>query len=150
MASDNLMEVESLDRQPVMVRHTEQGIVLRGIENVPAKLQVWKRAGTVAAAGVLFGFGASLWFGMANLPVQKAQRWVRVEEGNSPQTSPSVNFSNSMPVKQVADGSADIGSVDSPAMERLKTRNRRLEALVQVLQKRAQAGKRGKGLTIKN
>jgi hypothetical protein len=91
----------------------------------------------VAVVGALFGFGASFW-----LETPKAQHGSQVEDSNLGQTSVIIVPAESAPAKQTANSSAEV--------ERLKTRNRRLEALVQVLQRRAQADGGDPGLKIKN
>jgi hypothetical protein len=130
------MEAENLASQPVMVRRLGPAVMPRAMEKASEKTLVWKRAAAVAAAGVLFGFAASLW-----LETPKAQRGVPT--GSNPrQTSVLIIPAESAPVKQTVDHSAEV--------ERLKTRNRRLEALVQVLQQRAEAGNRNPSPKIKN
>ena len=131
------MDVENVAAQPVMVRHIGPFVTPRDMKSNGEKSRLWKRAGVVAAAGALFGFAVSLW-----LEAPKAQRQVEAESTRSRSASVLVIPAESAPVQPTGDRSAE--------MDRLKTRNRRLEALVQVLQKRSQAGKPNPGLKIKN
>ena len=130
------MAVENVAIQPVMVRHAEPSVMPRDMGK-GGKSRLWKRAGAVAAAGALFGFAASLW-----LQVPKARHGTQIENNRVRQTSVVVIPAEPAPAQQTEEHSAE--------MDKLKTRNRRLEALVQVLQKRSQAGKRNAGLKIKN
>ena len=135
------MQAQNVATQPVMVRHTEQKIVPGSIGDAPKTSPVWKRAGAVAAAGMVFGFAASLYFQTPHPSVQKAESVEQMGSRGAQQTL-IVIPAESAPVKQTADGSAEV--------EKLKTRNRRLEALVQVLQKRSRSGSHATGLKIKN
>ena len=127
------MEVENMAPQPVIVRHIGPQAMARDMEGTSEKSRVWKRAALAAAAGALFGFAASVW-----LETLKAQPGAIIEN-SSQQTSIVV-----VPAlaKQATDASAEA--------EKLKTRNRRLEALVQVLQQRAQLERRDHGLKTRN
>ena len=131
------MEAQDVAAQPVVVRRMGQSVAPKVVGNAPKNPRAWKRAGVVVAVGMLFGFAASLWFGSPNPSTQKAQ-----PDNSTSQQTLVIIPTESVPVKQTADNSAEL--------ERLKTRNRRLEALVQVLQKRAQAGKHGAALKMKN
>lgn len=131
------MEAENVATHPVMVRRVGPVIMAREVERASGKTRVWKKAGIVSVVGALFGFAASFW-----LEAPKALRGVQMESGHPQQTSVLVAPAESAPAKQMIN--------DPVEMERLKIRNRRLEALVQVLQRRAQTGKRSTGLKIKN
>ena len=109
----------------------------RDIERASKKTRVWRKAGIVSLAGALFGFAASFW-----LEAPKTLHGVQMESSRSRQASVLVVSAASAPAKKMTDDPVEV--------EKLKTRNQRLEALVQVLQKRSQTGKRGTGLKIKN
>ena len=121
------MEAEHIALQPVMVRRVGSLIMPRNVGNASKKSLVWKRVATVAVLGAIFGFAVSFWLGAS-----KPQYMAPVGESRSRSTSVLVIPAASAPVKQETENSAEV--------ERLKTRNRRLEALVQVLQQRAQTG----------
>ena len=92
----------------------------------------------VAVAGALFGFAASIW-----LETPAHRRTATRVEGSTPrQTSVVIVPVESAPAKSLVDTSAEV--------DKLKTRNRRLEALVEVLQKRSQMEKRTPDPKIKN
>lgn len=131
------MEAENIAPQPVMVRRTEPKAMARDMEGKAAKIRVWKRVAFVAAVGMLFGFGASFW-----METPKSQRGSQIESSNLRQTSVVIVPTEPTSVKQTVGDEAEV--------ERLKTRNRRLEALVQVLQHRAKSGKHASSLKIKN
>ena len=126
------IETECPAPQVVVVRRALTTPAPQRAENLSAPLPPWKRAGFVATAGILFGLGAAISFGPIHRPAQTRQHWVRVEDNTNQKPAPPVVSVEPLLLEQAATSNPDTAEV-----ERLKTRNRRLEALVEVLKKRA-------------
>ncbi len=150
MLSEKLSEAVGSVPQPVIVRRADQSVAPGRVANAPGKSRVWRRAGAMATAGILFGFSAAVCLKSTSAPVQKAQRWVQADSGNFQQIYPSGTPAEHTSEEQFTGGTTAKNNADVAEVERLKTRTRRLEALVQVLRKRAQVEKRDSGPTVKN
>ncbi len=131
------MEPERIVSPPVLVRRIGPKMMARDIVNAAEQTRMWKTVAGVAAIGVLLSFVASFW-----LRVPQAQRGIQAESSNLRQPPAVIVPAKSTPVQSIENPYFEI--------EKLKTKNRRLEALVQVLQQRVQAEKRNPGLKIKN
>ena len=128
-----LVETERSAPQIVMVRRAEQSFMPKSAERPFTRLPMWRRAVLVATAGVLFGFGVAISFGPVHRPVQTAQRQSQASSDVRSQPAPAITSSQPESLRQ-----AVASNPDTAEIERLKTRNRRLEALVQVWKNRAQ------------
>lgn len=93
---------------------------------------IWRRVLLVATAGILFGFGIAISFGPVHQPTQRVQQWVQVSDDTRSQPAPAITRDEPESLRQVAAKGPEVAE-----MEKLKVRNRRLEALVEVLKKRS-------------
>lgn len=93
----------------------------------------WKRVGWAAAVGVSVGIVA------ATLSVHRPGTEAAPTPYIVPVTATPVSFSGTRELPGVSSARIDMpeARVDEGQLERLKTRNRRLEALVTVLRRRA-------------
>ena len=132
MRLSDLAKVADTAPHLVMVRHANGEIEPQTVSRASHKSGAWRKAGFAATAGVLFGIVAAACFRPGNLPVGSTERTF-VENSDVQQTSlpPAAE-----PVSATA--LTHGPAVDSVEMERLKTRNRRLEVLVRVLKERTQ------------
>jgi hypothetical protein len=126
-------------------RASQQAVESRVASQASPKSPVWRRASFAATAGVLFGIIAAVWLRPGNAPVQRTEGW-SVEKSGPRQINMPSAVTASQSVKETSSGA----TADPAEVKRLKVRNRRLEALVQVLKKRAQSGKNGVRATASN
>lgn len=127
-----LIEEERSAPQVVIVRRAEPILISKSAEIPLSSLPAWKRAGLVATAGILFGLGAAISFGPTHRPAPIGQHWTRVDGDVSHQPASLMTSVETVPLRQAVASTADAVEI-----EKLKTRNRRLEALVQVLKNRS-------------
>lgn len=132
MLSKALTETERSTPQIIMVRRAEQNSMPKTAEKPLVRSPIWRRVLLVATAGILFGFGVAISFGPVHRPTQTVQRWVQVSDDTRSQPAPAITRNEPESMRQAAVNSPEIAE-----MERLKVRNRRLEALVEVLKKRS-------------
>ncbi len=133
MRLSDLAKVADTAPHLVMVRHANGEVESQNASRASHKPVAWRKAGYAAVVGVLFGIAAAAWLRPSNLPVGTRERTF-IENSNFQQISPPSAAAESASVTALTHRPA----VDPVEVERLKTRNRRLEALVRVLKERTQ------------
>lgn len=141
MGASKLAE-QPLGPEPVVIRHTRKTVSSKTTPKPSFMPQVGKKFGLIAGAGILFGLVMATLFQLTAHTSRPSPREIRSERPYN-QPAPVIPVSTMVNAPKAANEAGE----NSDEIQRLKTRNRRLEALVEVLKKRTKHGKHNRHST---